>query len=105
MHVSTTEPIVRLNELSLESFGVLFHEYIHYIQDLTTIYGLTNVYDTVQFLKYVLNRIYTSGDYFSVPIIPDRENFNGRMIRFNSTVRNITYGGYKQYETVVIERY
>ena len=105
MHVSTTEPIVRLNELTPESFGVLVHEYIHFIQDLTTIYGLTNVYNTVQFLKYALNRIYTSGDCFSVPITPDGETFNGKMIRFNSTQRNITYGGNKQYTPVVIESY
>ena len=36
---------------------VLFHEYIHFLQDITTFYGLNNLYVQSEYLHSVVNRV------------------------------------------------
>lgn len=53
-----------------EALFTFFHEYIHFLQDLTTTSGLYNIYVLDEVLKYDVNYIYSlPKGAFSVPII------------------------------------
>jgi hypothetical protein len=100
MHLNITENLKHIDKLLPSSFSTFIHEYIHFIQDLTTIYGLGNIYNTVQFIRYSTNQIYNEGQSFHVPIKPDSSTFNGSMIGFNEEMEKITFGSTKGYTNV-----
>lgn len=43
---------------SNETQSVFFHEYVHFLQDITTIYGLNNIYAIGDYILYTGNEIY-----------------------------------------------
>jgi len=52
-----------------EALFTYFHEYIHYLQDLTTTSGLYNIFVLDEYLKYAVNYIYSlPKGAFNVPI-------------------------------------
>lgn len=75
LHVSTKESLRNINTISDKAFSILFHEYIHFLQDITTFYGLNNTHVTVEYLKYCNNFVVSgSAKQFEVPINPDPTN-------------------------------
>lgn len=97
MHIDIDKKIERIEDLNVNDFSTLMHEYVHFIQDITTIYGLGNIYNSVQYIKYATNIIYQSGETFNVPIKPDNENQNGSLINFANYLQGKTEGDYKKY--------
>lgn len=67
-----------LNNLSDKDLSVFFHEYIHFLQDITTTYGLNNIYVYSEYLSSVLNRIYklNKPSTFDVPYQINDNNDN-----------------------------
>lgn len=61
-HMSLTFPFndahMVLYNLSKQNLAYFFHEYIHYIQDLTTYWGLNNAYVYSEFMHEAVNQIY-----------------------------------------------
>ena len=100
MHIAIKEKIEHIDKLSPAAFATLIHEYVHFIQDVTTLYGLGNIYNTVEFIKYATNQIYTEGQSFTVPIMPDTSTFNGSMISFSSELERITLGSTSAHDNV-----
>jgi len=50
------------------SFAVFFHEYVHYLQDVTTLYGLMNLSVTTYFVRSVAHKVVgMSEGEFDVP--------------------------------------
>lgn len=49
---------IDLNKLSERDFSLFFHEYIHFLQDITTTYGLTTCYAYGEYVQSVVNDIY-----------------------------------------------
>lgn len=45
MHVDTDQTDMTINKLPLKDMTTLFHEYIHFLQDFTTYYGLNGFDD------------------------------------------------------------
>lgn len=72
MHVGTKLSLVNLNKINDDfTESVYLHEYIHFIQDLTTIYGLTNICTTVDYLRFVNNYLIKQPKgSFVTPILP-----------------------------------
>lgn len=61
---------IDLNKLSERDFSLFFHEYIHFLQDITTTYGLTTCYVYGEYIQSVVNDIYEKGQQvFEVPYI------------------------------------
>ena len=59
-----------INKLPLKDMTVLFHEYIHFLQDFTTYYGLNSIYAYSEYLHSVTNRIYAiKTSDFPVPFV------------------------------------
>lgn len=81
---------IDLNKLSEKDFSLFFHEYIHFLQDITTTYGLTRCYTYGEYIQSVVNDIYIKGQRtFMVPYIYDNNKEN---IRLNEQIQNITLG-------------
>lgn len=57
MHVATHDDNMIINQMSDGDATVLFHEYIHFLQDITTFYGLNNLYVQSEYLHSVVNRV------------------------------------------------
>jgi len=58
-----------------KDFSVFVHEYIHFLQDVCTIYGLNNMYVYSEYIKFATNKIYKSENKeFTSPILPTEDN-------------------------------
>ena len=81
---------IDLNKLTEKDFSLFFHEYIHFLQDITTTYGLTTCYAYGEYVQSVVNDIYARGQQtFEVPYIYDNNKDN---IRLNEQVQKVTLG-------------
>lgn len=72
MHVGTKKSLINLNTLNDDfAESVYLHEYCHFIQDVTTNYGLSNLCATVDYMKFVNNHVINlpQGN-FNVPVLP-----------------------------------
>ena len=90
MHVNTNSDDLTINKLPLKDMTVLFHEYIHFLQDFTTYYGLNAIYAYSEYLHSVVNRIYgIKAKEFTVPFnITD----NTDNVLLNKQLLNFTQG-------------
>ncbi|HLP13821.1 MAG TPA: hypothetical protein VK177_17945 [Flavobacteriales bacterium] len=71
MHVKTTEDLQDFGNISIETEATYFHEFIHFLQDITTTYGLMNISNIVDYIKYSNDFIINDGKPdFTVPIEP-----------------------------------
>lgn len=84
--------MIDLNSCSNAEFALFFHEYIHYLQDLTTTYCLTNCYYIGEFIQSVvadINNKYDKGDTISIPYTYKDNKDN---IQIEELIRNVTLG-------------
>lgn len=84
--------MIDLNSCSNAEFALFFHEYIHFLQDLTTTYCLTNCYYVGEFIQSVvtdINKKYPKGDFISIPYT---YNDNKDNIQIEEIIRNVTLG-------------
>lgn len=90
MHVNTYQKDMTINKLPLKDMTTLFHEYIHYLQDFTTYYGLNGLYVHSEYIHSVVNRIYDLGtNSVKVPFVI---NDNDDNLLLNQTIRRFTEG-------------
>ena len=90
MHVNTDCDDLTINKLPLKDMTVLFHEYIHFLQDFTTYYGLNSLYAYSEYLHSVINRIYAiKTPEFTVPFVI---NDNADNVLLNRQILNFTQG-------------
>ncbi|RYE27490.1 MAG: hypothetical protein EOP45_01080 [Sphingobacteriaceae bacterium] len=76
MEVLTTESFSDIDTLSEEAAAVYFHEYLHYIQDISTFNGFSNMIRMGEYIHYAISVIKAGGQTFKVPINP-QENDSG----------------------------
>ncbi|WP_144214139.1 hypothetical protein [Flavobacterium anhuiense] len=71
MQVNRTENLDDINQLSDITSAVYLHEYVHFIQDISTTFGLMNISTVVDYIKYVnQSSINGSSRTFRVPVNP-----------------------------------
>ena len=69
MGIEVFYPLDRLDLLPEAALSTFFHEYIHFLQDITTTYGLINACIVVTKMKFANNYILKlPGNEFKVPI-------------------------------------
>ena len=101
LHISTDNSIEDFNTLSDFDFSVFFHEYIHYLQDITTFYGLSNIHATVEYLRFANNFIVKStAKDFVIPVEPDPTNSDNVLL--NGYLCKVTYGDVESMNIKVI---
>ena len=90
MHVNSDCDDLTISKLPLKDMTILFHEYIHFLQDFTTYYGLNSIYVYSEYLHSVTNRIYAiKTPVFQVPFsICD----NSDNVLLNRQIQEFTQG-------------
>jgi hypothetical protein len=69
IELCTNETLENINNLNETTKSTLYHEYVHFMQDLTTTFGLTNIIKTVDIQKAINEVIIKSPEVqFKTPI-------------------------------------
>lgn len=78
MHVETPSSLEDLSSLDPRAAGTFAHEYLHFLQDISTPFGLMNLSIVVNYIKFCCWQInLNQGKEFQVPIIPSsKDHFN-----------------------------
>lgn len=63
-----TDADLEIRNMSEADFAIFFHEYIHFIQDITSIYGYSSIFSHGEYMRKVINDIYKGPKQFQVPI-------------------------------------
>ena len=101
MNISTDSDDLSIDKLSNRDVTILFHEYIHFLQDFTTIYGLTAIYTHKEYISSVVNRIYKYGSKeFPVPFEIDDNNDN---VLLNKYIYKFTLGDHSEIKKITIK--
>lgn len=91
INVSTNKSFKQFSD---KDFSVFLHEYIHFIQDVTSIYGLNNMYVYSEYLRFAIDRVYQSiNNQFDVPILPTIDNEDN--IYLNKRICSLTNGDHQ----------
>jgi hypothetical protein len=73
MHISTRENLDNILGLSPRTSAAFIHEYVHFLQDITTIYGQKNIIIVVDYFKYVnMNQRNSTDRNLYIPYIPQQ---------------------------------
>lgn len=72
MNIGEGDEKLDINKLSDHDLSVFFHEYIHYLQDLTTFDGANRAYVFNELLRGMLEVIYADKAGIKVPITTDK---------------------------------
>lgn len=89
MYVNTLSDDLTITSLSPKDRVVYFHEYIHFVQDFSTMIGLNNLYVHSEYIHSAVNRIYKQGSPFIVPI-PIEDNSD--LVQLNKHVSYLING-------------
>lgn len=69
MKIDLPVDFTNLNEIPEGAFGLYLHEYIHFVQDISTIYGLMNISTITHYIQYCASKIYKDQiQEFEIPI-------------------------------------
>lgn len=63
-----TESDLEIRNMNEKDFAVFFHEYIHFIQDITSFYGYSGIYYHGEYIRRVINDIYMTDNPVQMPI-------------------------------------
>ena len=88
--VETIYDLNNLNNLGEEPFSTFFHEYIHFLQDISTTYGLTNCCIVVDRIKYINKCILEnkSEKTFKIPF----DFSKAGITKLNKNIQNVYLG-------------
>lgn len=89
-----------LHNLSKQNRASYYHEYVHYIQDLTTYWGLNNAYVYSEFMHEAVNQIYKSPyGHITIPIKINRSLNN---IGVNQSIIEECIGDYMDIDPFIL---
>ena len=76
IHTRGTGRLKNFNQWDVQQKSTFLHEYVHYLQDITTIQGLNNYYILGEYMRYVTKIIKSSSNIISLPINRFTANHN-----------------------------
>lgn len=85
MYIDTSEDLSLLENISYESKKTLYHEYTHFLQDITSVFGLARISQTVRQVSLMTNNIINSGSKsFAIPVsISNSATLSNNFLLFN----------------------
>lgn len=99
MRVHCTEDLSNIANVKIQTEATYFHEYIHFLQDITTTYGLMNISNIVDYIKTANNEAINDGmSDFKVPFNPQSSTFHD--VKANWELKNIYVGGGNNFNDV-----
>ena len=89
--------------LSKENQAAFFHEYIHFLQDITTYWGLNNAYVYSEYIHLACNKIYEqpSGEIH----LPIKVKYDSSNVAANKWMVEQTIGDYQEFDLLFITSY
>lgn len=84
-----TESDIDIRNMSDEAFAVFFHEYIHFLQDITSFYGYMGIFAHGEYIRRAVNDIYRMPRQFHVPISVDDD---GDFVALNKDIAELSLG-------------
>ena len=63
-----TKADLEIRDMADEDFAIFFHEYIHFLQDITSFYGYMGIYSHGEYMRRAINDIYVGPRRFNVPL-------------------------------------
>lgn len=91
MKVDTIFSLKKLTDLSDEVLSVYLHEYVHYLQDISTTFGLMNASWVVEYMKYSAEKIRKNyEEKFPVPLPIVKEDYH--KVYENNLIMNVYAG-------------
>lgn len=90
MHIDTESEDMIINQMPIEDATVLFHEYIHFLQDISSYYGLSRIYAYSEYMHKMVNEIYNmpQGDFqIPMPLLHSNDN-----VKLNNDLIRLTEG-------------
>ena len=111
MHIDCFEPLDSFENLSPRSAAAFLHEYVHFLQDITTTHGLRNIITIVDFMKSV-NMVQRESSERTMPIpfkLPENKSlgahYNGPIQRLHAgTTKPFSKGFVKEVTTRIEKR-
>lgn len=71
-----TDADLEINSMNEKDFAIFFHEYIHFIQDITSFFGYFGIYSHGEYIRRVVNDIYITDNPILLPIeLEDKGDF------------------------------
>lgn len=90
LHVDTNAEDLSFSKLAPSELTTLFHEYIHFLQDISTNYGLNRIYVYSEYIHSVITRINKNkSTRIRVPISIDDNDDN---VLLNQRIQKLTSG-------------
>jgi len=104
LKVNTTPTSLDMSQMKESDAAVFIHEYIHFLQAITTIYGLNQLHITVEYFRDANNVIYScpKPGPFQVPINP--EITRGKNVYFNFAIFSRTKGDTQDFDNVTLTK-
>lgn len=91
--ISASMSNLRIEDLCHYEQSVLFHEYVHFMQDFMTTSGLNNIYCINESFREIATN-YATQDPFLVPVVWSSNQNN---VRLNNTLNQVVSGGDDDY--------
>ena len=71
-----TEADLNIREMGERDFAVFFHEYVHFLQDITSFYGYMGIYSHGEYMRRAINDLYAMPKKVTMPLdIQDKGDF------------------------------
>ncbi len=84
-----TEADLEIKNMNEKDFAVFFHEYIHFIQDITSFYGYSGIYSHGEYIRRVINDIYLTDKPVQMPVhLDDKSDF----VMLNKMIAKVSLG-------------
>jgi len=91
MHLEYGDNLENISEYNDEISASFIHEYIHYLQDITTTFGYANISIVVDYLKYAINKVRNdSSKSFNPPVVPIKSTNDN--VYYNHELKKIYMG-------------
>lgn len=82
-----TEADLNIREMGERDFAVFFHEYVHFLQDITSFYGYMGIYSHGEYMRRAINDLYAMPKKVTMPLdIQDKGDFvllNKKIAKFS----------------------
>lgn len=101
MHIDVEEELDDIFKLSPEISAAFIHEYVHFLQDIATVYGQKNIISVVEYIKSVnINHRKSTESALHIPYIPEEKRDMG--VYYNAELQKLHIGNVKKTEAANI---
>ena len=95
-----TKADLNILEMGLRDFAVFFHEYVHFLQDITSFYGYMGIYSHGEYMRRAINDLYAMPQSITMPLALEDK---GDYVLLNKDIASFSLGDKGDLDFVVIK--